>query len=93
MEGPLSKDFGLRDQIRRDAVSVRADIAEGFDREGTAEFSRFLTIAKASCAELKSHFYITLDVGFLNEEAFQQLFAQTEEVSRLIVGLRRSLSA
>ena len=92
MEEPLSRDFGLRDQIRRAAVSVMANIAEGFDREGTAEFSRFLTIAKASCAELKSHFYIALDVGYLSDEQFQQLFAQTEEVNRLIVGIRRSLS-
>lgn len=91
IEGPLSRDFGLRDQIRRAAVSVMANIAEGFDREGTAEFSRFLTIAKASCAELKSHLYIALDVGYLNDESFQQLFTHTEEVNRLIVGLRRSL--
>ena len=88
--GPFSKDFGLREQIRRAAVSTMSNIAEGFERESAAEFSRFLSIAKASCAELRSQLYVALDVGYLTDDAFNVLIAQADEVARIIGGLRDS---
>jgi four helix bundle protein len=88
--GPFSKDFGLREQIRRAAVSTMSNIAEGFERGSAAEFSRFLSIAKASCAELRSQLYVALDVGYLTDDAFNVLIAQADEVARIIGGLRDS---
>lgn len=89
-EGPFSKDFGLREQIRRAAVSTMSNISEEFERGSAAEFSRFLLIAKASCAELRSQLYVALDVGYLTEDAFNILIAQADEVARIIGGLRDS---
>src|SRR4051812_36419359 len=63
----FSKDFGLAGQIQRAAVSIMSNIAEGFERRSLPEFSQFLTIAKASCAELRSQLYIAFDVGYLTQ--------------------------
>ena len=79
-EGALASDFGLRDQIRRASVSVMANIAEGFERGGPAEFHQFLTIAKGSCAELRSHLYVALDANHLDQESFDQMMRLSEEV-------------
>ncbi|MHB8150717.1 MAG: four helix bundle protein [Desulfobulbia bacterium] len=89
--GGFAKDFGLRDQIRRASVSVMANIAEGFERAGRAEFHQFLVVAKASCAEVRSHLYVALDVGYITEDVFCVLSNMTEEVGRIIGGLRRTV--
>ena len=60
--GSFAKDFGLRDQVRRAAVSVMSNLAEGFERGSRSEFHQFLSIAKSSCAELRSQLYVALDV-------------------------------
>jgi four helix bundle protein len=88
--GLFAKDLGLKDQIRRAAVSAMSNIAEGFERGTPSEFHRFLTIAKASCGELRSQLYVALDVGYLTEEIFGTLLAQADEVARIIGGLRIS---
>jgi four helix bundle protein len=88
---PMAHDYGLSNQMQRAAVSIMSNIAEGFERGSRAEFHQYLTIAKASCAELRSQLYIALDVGYLNQERFQTLFAQAEEVGRIVGGLRASL--
>jgi len=86
----LKKDFDLKDQIQRVAVSIMANIAEGFERGKASEFHQFLSIAKASCAELRSHLYVALDAAYLDQEAFSQLKLQAEEVRRVVAGLRAS---
>ncbi|MFH0934826.1 MAG: four helix bundle protein [Pseudomonadota bacterium] len=87
----FAKDFGLKDQIQRAAVSVVSNIAEGFERGGAAEFHQFLVIAKASCAELRAQLYVALDVGYIDQSAFKETLEQAEEVARLVGGLRASL--
>lgn len=87
----LSKDFGLRDQIQRAAVSIMANIAEGFERYRLTEFHQFLSVAKASCAELRSHLYVALDVGYLDQASFDNLHRVATEIARLIGALRASL--
>lgn len=61
---PLSKDFGLCNQIQRASVSIMSNLAEGCERGGRPEFYQFLVIAKGSCAEIRSQLYVALDVGY-----------------------------
>jgi four helix bundle protein len=89
--GEFSKDFGLRDQIRRAAVSVMSNIAEGFDRGSRGEFHQYLVIAKASCAEVRSQLYVAHDVGYIVQEIFSNLYGNTDELSRIIGGLRAAV--
>ena len=86
--GEFAKDFGLRDQIRRAAVSVMSNIAEGFDRGSRGEFHQFLVVAKASCAEVRSQLYVAQDIGYIAQEIFSNLRSNTDELSRIIGGLR-----
>src|SRR6266576_6280928 len=61
----FSKDFALRDQIRRAAVSIMSNIAEGFERGGNQEFVQFLYVAKASCGEVRSQVYVAVDQSYV----------------------------
>jgi len=90
-KGLFSKDFGLRDQIRRAAVSVMSNIAEGFDRGGRAEFHQFVVIAKGSCAEVRSQLYVARDAEYINKEKFEALYDLAMETARILGGLRASL--
>jgi four helix bundle protein len=87
----FARDFGLCGQIQRASVSVMSNIAEGFERGGSADFHRFLVMAKASCAEVRSQLYVALDIGYLDDAEFGQLQAQAQEVARLVGGLRASV--
>jgi four helix bundle protein len=90
--GPsFAKDYGLSGQIQRAAVSIMSNIAEGFERNRRAEFHQFLSVAKASCAEVRSHLYIALDAKYLDNDTFQRLMQIAEEVARIIGGLRASV--
>jgi four helix bundle protein len=86
-DGPLAKDFGLRDQMRRSAVSVCSNIAEGNDRNSNKETARFLFIAKGSSAELMAQAEIALGVGYLGKADAERLIANCEEISRMLRGL------
>jgi len=89
--GAFGQDFVLRDQMRQAAVSVMANIAEGFERDGNKEFLQFLAVAKGSCGELRSHLYVGLDEDYLTSEQHAQASAEAQEVSRMIAGLIRHL--
>jgi four helix bundle protein len=89
--GAFAKDYELRDQIRRAAVSVMSNLAEGFERGGRTEFHQFLSMSKGSCAELRSQLYVALDAGYLDRKTFLQVLAQAEEVGRIIGGLRSAV--
>lgn len=88
----FAKDFGLCGQIQRAAVSIMSNIAEGFERGGRAEFHQFLVVAKASCAEVRSLLYVTLDIGYINSEDFNKVSNLALEVGRIIGGLRASVA-
>ena len=60
------KDFGFKDQIQRAAISISNNIAEGFCRNGDKEFHQYLKVAKASCGELKSMYYLAEDILYIN---------------------------
>ena len=85
--GGFSKDFGLRDQIQRASVSIMSNIAEGFERGGRGEFLQFLSMAKGSNGELKSHLYIALDQKYILQNEFNQLFKEAEVTGSKIGGL------
>jgi four helix bundle protein len=87
----FAQDRSLVNQMRRAAISVASNVAEGFERNSQAEFRRFLAIAKGSCAELRTQLYIAHDVGYMSELECTSLITEAVEVSRLIGGLRRSL--
>jgi four helix bundle protein len=90
-QGSFSKDFGLSGQIQRAAVSVMSNVAEGFERGGRAEFHQFLSVAKASCAEVRSHLYLAFDIGYLRQNEFHELLDIAKEVTRIIGGLRAAV--
>lgn len=90
-DGTFSKDFGLRDQIRRAAVSVMSNIAEGFDRGGVRELIQFLFIAKGSAAEVQAQLYVALDAGYIKQEQFKGLYDLAGDTGRLIGGFIRYL--
>jgi four helix bundle protein len=83
----FARDFGLRDQIRRAAVSVVSNIAEGFERGGDREFRQFLAQAKGSCGEVRAQLYIALDQGYLSQEQFSCLRELALQISRMLAGL------
>ena len=90
-QGKLATDFSLRDQLRRAAVSIMANIAEGFEREGNKEFRQFLATAKGSAGEVKALLYVALDAGLTSTEQFQRISALADEASRLLAGFLRYL--
>ena len=89
--GTFARDFGLRDQIQRAAVSVMANIAEGFDCESTAEFARFLGYARRSAVEVQALLYAAFDVHYLSSDEFGAFYEQARKCKALIGGLRQGI--
>lgn len=90
---PNDERFGLTNQLRRAAVSVAANIAEGSGRGSNKDFQRFLEIAFGSLIETVSHLKIAQRQSFVKEEDFQRLYDQAERLGRMLSGLRKSLEA
>jgi len=85
------KPYGLAIQLRRAAVSIPSNVAEGAGRDGHREFLRFLSIARGSLSELETQLLIAADLGYLPVE--HSAFALLERVSRLLTGLHKKLAA
>lgn len=87
----FTKDFNLKDQIRRASTSIMLNIAEGFARKTDKDFARFLSHAHGSGAEVQAALYIALDQEYINKEEFEVLYKKTEEVSRMLMGFSKYL--
>jgi four helix bundle protein len=90
--GRLATDRALCDQLRRASASVMANIAGGFERGRRTEFHQFLSIAKGSCAEVRSLLYVTLDARLLDRESFDRLLNLALSVSRIVSRLRSAVA-
>ena len=92
--GAFSRDYALRDQIRRAIISVPSNIAEGFSRHSNREFIQFLFIAKGSAAEVQSQLYTALDQHYISQETFDNIYEMVEvvakQLSRFITYLKES---
>lgn len=89
--GEFSRDFSLRDQMKRASVSIMANIAEGHGRRTKTEFANFLNIARGSAVELQSHLYVALDLSYISEAEFHETYGQLDEVSKMTVSLAQYL--
>jgi len=84
--GLFTKDFAFRDQIRDSSGSIMDNIAEGFERDGKQEFIYFLSISKGSAGELKSQLYRALDIKYITNSQFKELFEIADEISKMLKG-------
>ena len=89
---PTEERFGLTNQMRRAAISISSNIAEGSSRMTQADFTRFIEIATGSVFEVTSQAFIAKKRGLLSEETFRSIYQGAEELSRMLSGLRKSLS-
>ncbi|MDO8609175.1 MAG: four helix bundle protein, partial [bacterium] len=87
-----SKDYSYKDQIQRACISVMNNIAEGFERKGDKEFKHFLFIAKGSCGEVRSMLYIALELNYISQNNFNNLYNLTIEISKILSGFIKSLN-
>jgi four helix bundle protein len=85
-----NREFALRDQMQRAAVSIASNIAEGAERGGR-DFARFLRVARGSAAELRTQCYICAKIGALTPEQTSLLVSELKEISKMLTGLARSL--
>jgi len=92
MEGELSKDFSLKDQIRRSVISIASNIAEGSERNSSRDFVRFLNIAKGSTAELLTQLVIAKEIGYINDQQYRMFYEKCTEVTKMLMGLIKSRS-
>jgi four helix bundle protein len=90
---PADERFGLTTQLRRGAVSISSNIAEGSSRSSKIDFARFFEIAGGSVFEVVSQSFIARRQSFLSDSVFRRIYAVAEEQSRMLSGLRRSLLA
>ncbi|MGI8670954.1 MAG: four helix bundle protein [Aridibacter sp.] len=87
----FTKDYGLKDQIRRSVVSVMANIAEGHGRKSNLEFANFLNIARGSVAETQSHLYVAVGLDYISKKDFEQIYSMLTEISRMTLSLAKYL--
>ena len=88
---PAEERFGLTNQLRRAAISISSNIAEGSSRSSKNDFARFTEIAAGSVFEVVSQAFIARRQGFLSDDSFRAIYSAAEEQSRMLSGLRKSL--
>ncbi|MEJ7612400.1 four helix bundle protein [Fervidibacter sacchari] len=81
---PFRRDTVLIDQMRKAALSIMANIAEGFGRKTNRDFARFLAQARGSASELQSHLYVALDQRYIGEDRFSALYEKCDHISRML---------
>lgn len=86
-----SRNFGLRDQMIRSAISIPSNLAEGAERAGKAEFRQFISYAKGSAGELRCQISIAQELGEIKESVAERLITELTEISRMLHGLIKSL--
>jgi four helix bundle protein len=91
--GKIGKDFGLRDQLRRSAISVPSNLAEGDERNTDKESIRFFYIAKGSLAELRTQIQIGFEVGYFEKDIFKNLDKECEKLGKMIGALIKARKA
>jgi len=87
----FSRDMRLAGQIQSAAASSMANIAEGFIRKSNKEFTQFLYIAMSSSAEVRSHLYVAMDLGYIDKGTFESMYDQADKVGRMISNLIKYL--
>jgi len=92
-QSKFSRDFGLRDQIRRASISIMSNIAEGFESRTDSQFRHFLGIAQASAGEARSQLYIAMDLNYITEEKFQETCGVADLCSRQIANFIKYLES
>ncbi len=88
---PNDEKFGLVSQIRRSAISIPSNIAEGFGRVGNKEFRQFLFVSLGSCAELNTQFVISSNLGYINDKELNELNDEIEQISKMTMGLIKKI--
>ena len=88
---PVDERFGLTNQLRRAAVSISSNIAEGSSRSSKTDFSRFIEIATGSVFEAVSQAFVARRQSLFSEDQFREIYTDAEELSRMLSGLRKSL--
>ena len=88
---PNEELYGLTSQIRRAVVSIMSNIAEGFDRRSDKELTNFLSIARASTAEVQNDLYIALDLKYISQSEFNELYQESKKIARQINSLMKYL--
>jgi four helix bundle protein len=88
---PQEEKYGLTSQIRRAAVSIPANIAEGAARQSSKEFRHFLSIAQGSASELETELLLAQRLGFLNQQTREAMHAELNTIARMIIGLSQHL--
>lgn len=86
------KDFGFKDQICRASISISNNVAEGFDRNSDADFAKFLYYSKGSCSEVRSMLYLASRLNFIETQTKTELIKDTQEISKILTGLIKSLN-
>lgn len=89
---PSEERYGLTSQMRRSAVSISSNIAEGAGRRGTTDFRRFVIFARGSLHELRSQLHVSRQLGFIETGEWLELERRMDEISRMLLALIRSLS-
>ncbi len=89
----FSRDYGLKDQVRRASVSIMANIAEGFERGSNKEFIQFLFIAKGSAGEVRAQLYVAFDLSYIIKDEFENLSTELLALSKQISGFIKYLKS